>query len=89
MGRLEPIGRAGTPDLEFIQPASRHIVPSFRMAGSRTGQAIGLSVVLTTNVGDREIQRSGQFPADPIQGIEPRTAAVVLTAHLLDHYFGI
>src|ERR1035441_4901683 len=62
---------------------------SFRVAGSRRGQIIGLSVVLTTNVGYREIERPRQFPADPIQGIEPRAAAVVLALHLPDHYFGI
>src|ERR1017187_9821705 len=33
--------------------------PSFRVAGSRTGQTIGLSVVLTPSVGDREIERPG------------------------------
>ena len=52
---------------------------SFRVARSRTGQTISLSVVLTTNVGDREIERPGQFPADPVQGIKPRAAAAVLT----------
>src|SRR6266404_2266680 len=57
------------------------------LAGSRSGQAIGFSVVLTANVGYREIERSGQFPADPVQGIKPRAAAVVLATHLLDHYF--
>jgi hypothetical protein len=70
----------------FREPA---VVASFRAAGSRTGQTVSLSVVLTTNVGDREIERPGQFPADPVQGIKPRTAAAVLTTHLLDHYFGI
>ena len=62
---------------------------SFRVAGSRTGETIGLSVALSRDVGDREIERPGQLPADPIQGIEPRAAAAVLTTHLLDHYFGI
>jgi hypothetical protein len=58
-------------------------------AGGRGGQTISLKVVFSPDVGDREIERSGQFPADPIQGIEPRAAAVVLAPHLLDHYFGI
>ena len=62
---------------------------SLWVARSRTGQTISLCVVLATNVGDREIERPGQLPTDPIQGIESRTAATVLAAHLLDHYFGI
>jgi hypothetical protein len=32
------------------------------VAGGRAGQTIGLNVVLTPDVGDREIERSGQFP---------------------------
>src|SRR5260370_38203165 len=72
------------PALEFIRSASPPVVPSFTVAGSRTGQAISLSVVLPTNVGDREIERPGQLRTDPIQGIDPRTAAVVRTARLLD-----
>ena len=58
-------------------------------AGGRTGETIGLSVVLATNVSDREIERPSQFPADPIQGIKPRTAASVLATHLPHHDFGI
>ncbi len=78
-------------DWEVGVTEGRHFaaILAFRVAGSRTGQTIGLSVVLSTNVEDREIERTRQFPADPIQGIEPRAAAAVLTAHLLDHYFGI
>jgi hypothetical protein len=34
-------------------------------ASGRTGQTIGLGIVLATNVGDGEIERPGQFPADP------------------------
>ena len=58
-------------------------------ASGRTGQTISFGVVLAANVGDREIERPGQFSADPIQGIEPRAAAAVLAAHLLDHHLGI
>src|SRR5208282_862772 len=61
----------------------------FAVAGSRTGQTIGHRVVLTTNMGYGEIERPGQFPADPMQGIEPRAAAPVFAPHLPDHYFGI
>src|SRR5260370_2700278 len=74
------------PDLEFIRSASPPVVPSFTVSGSRTGQAISLSDVLPTNVGDREIERPGQLPPHPIHGIQPRTAAVVLAAHQLHHY---
>ena len=77
-----------------LETARTHVWPSNRglaklPASGRAGQPIGLSVAVATNVGDREIERPGQFPADPIQGIKPRTAAAVLTTHLLDHYFGI
>ena len=59
------------------------------VVGSRTGQTnrVRVNVVLLTNVGDREIERPGQFPTDSIQGIEPRAAASVFATHLLDHYF--
>src|SRR5437660_12265950 len=66
----------------------REPLTSFCVAGSRTGQTISLSVVLATNVRDREIEGPGQLPTGPIQRIESRTAATVLAAHLLDHYFG-
>ncbi|MGD1215629.1 MAG: hypothetical protein ABR861_11655 [Terriglobales bacterium] len=59
------------------------------LAGGRGGQTIGLNFVLTPDVRDREIERPGQFPADPIQGIKPRAVATVLAAHLLDHYFRV
>ena len=36
-----------------------------------------------------EAERSGQLAADPVQGVEPRAAAVVLALHLPDHYFRI
>jgi len=55
------------------------------LAGGRGGQTIGLGVVFTPDVRDREIERSGQFPADPIQGIKARAAAAVFPPHLLDH----
>ena len=77
------------PDLESIRPASPTVVTSSRVAGSRTRETIRLGVALSRDVGDREIERTRQLPAGPIQGIEPRTAAAVLTALLLDHYFGI
>src|SRR5260370_41053127 len=67
------------PDLEFIHSASPPVVPSFTVAGSRTGQAISLSVVLPTNVADRETKRPSQLPTDPTQGIEPRTTQGVRT----------
>ncbi len=44
-------------------------------ASGRTGQTIGLGVVLARNVRDGEIERPGQFPAGPIQRIKPRTPA--------------
>src|SRR5450755_2533875 len=48
----------------------RDPLASLCVAGSRTGQTISLCVVLATNVGDREIERPGQLPTDPIQGID-------------------
>jgi len=59
------------------------------VAGGRTGQTVSLGVVLPANVGDREVERARQLPADPMQRIKPRTAATVLAAHLLDHDFRI
>ena len=38
----------------------------------RTRGTIRLSVTLSRDVGDREIERPRQLPAGPIQGIEPR-----------------
>src|SRR5258708_2479089 len=58
-------------------------------AGSRCGETIGLEGVLSRHMRDREIERPGQLPADPIQGVESRAAAAVLASHLLDHHFGI
>jgi hypothetical protein len=52
-------------------------------------QTIGFSVMIARNVGDREIERPGEFPANPIQGIEPRATATVLATHLPHHHFGI
>ena len=69
-----------------LAPSPTFALPSVVVVG---GQTIGLEVVLSPDVGDREIERPGQFPADPIQGIEPRAAAAVLAPHLLDHYIGI
>jgi len=33
-------------------------------------------------VGDRELERASQFSANPVQGIEARTATAILPGHL-------
>jgi hypothetical protein len=98
-GRGSPEGRSGTdgtlahaarsPNRHSEVVMQRGLRGSFRIAGSRTGQTIGLRVVLSPNMGDREIERPSQLAADPIQRIKPRAPAAILTTHLLDHYFGI
>ena len=45
--------------------------------------------MFAADVGDGKIEGVGQLAADPIQRIQPRTAAVVLTPHLPDHHFGV
>ena len=57
------------------------------LAGGRAGEMICLSVVLAAHVRDREDKRAGQFPADPVQGIEARAPAAILARHLADDHF--
>ncbi len=53
------------------------------------GQTVGLGIVLAADVGDGKFERADQLLADPMQGIEARTAAGVLACHLSDYHFGI
>ena len=50
---------------------------------------IGFSVVLTVYVGDREVQGTSQFAADPIQRVKARAAARVFALHLPNDNFGV
>ena len=59
------------------------------MAGGRIGQAVGLSVILARHVVDGEAQGTGQFPANPVQRIQTRAAALVFASHLSNHYFRV
>jgi hypothetical protein len=40
-------------------------------------------------MGDGKLQGASQLAADPVQGIETRTAAGVLTSHLADNHLGV
>jgi hypothetical protein len=53
------------------------------------GQFVGFLVVLAGDVLDGEINRTCQFAAGPVQGMQTGAMAGVLTMHLLDHYLGV
>jgi hypothetical protein len=50
---------------------------------------VGFPIVFPAYVGDGEREGPGQFPANPMQRIESRAAAIVLARHLPDHHFRI
>ena len=58
-------------------------------AQRRLRQAVGFRIVFARYVRDRELQRSRQLPAGPVQRIEARTAAGVFAGHLPYHHLGI
>lgn len=53
------------------------------------GQAVGFDVSFAGNMRDGEIERARQFAAHPMQRVKTRTAAGILTGHLLHHEFRI
>src|ERR1035438_6190832 len=50
-------------------------------AGCVVGEMVGLGVVLAGNAPDGKLQRASQLKADPVQRIQPRTAAGILSTH--------
>src|SRR5581483_1305680 len=58
-------------------------------AGSGVGQTVGFGVEFAANVGNRELQTTGQLAAGPVQGIQTRAAAGIDASHLLHDHFGI
>ena len=59
------------------------------LACGGTCEAVGFGIAGARDVGYGEVERTRQFSAGPIQGIEAGIAAGVFASHLLDDYFRI
>ena len=77
------MGRSGGEDVRLFV----HDVAT--QPGGAVGQVVGFAVVFAGNAHDGKIETARQFPADPVQGIEPGAAADVFAAHLPDDNVGI
>src|ERR1019366_134595 len=72
-----------------IRRAGQCRLEDFALPHRVVGQLVGLAVVFALNVLDGEVNRSRQFAAGPVQGMQARAAAGVFAGHLLDHHFGV